>query len=102
MSEPDDVVVNDFLQKIKSMGEQRDQDTEQRSRQLEEEILKGRKERQARRAGTRISPVFANIEAASSVSSDVLDFPNILAHRTRLTFNVQNVQDQYRPRSPPQ
>lgn len=43
--------VNDFLQRIKELGERRDQEDEERNRILEEEILKGRKERQARRAG---------------------------------------------------
>lgn len=46
--EPD---VNDFLQRIKELGNRRDQEDEDRTRKLEEEILQGRKERQARRAG---------------------------------------------------
>ena len=44
--------VNDFLQRIKELGDRRDQEDEERNRRLEEEILQGRKERQARRAGT--------------------------------------------------
>lgn len=43
--------VNDFLQRIKALGEKRDREDEERTRKLEEEILHGRKERQARRAG---------------------------------------------------
>ena len=43
--------VNDFLQRIKEMGERRENEDELRNRKLEEEILQGRKERQARRAG---------------------------------------------------
>jgi uncharacterized protein YgfB (UPF0149 family) len=43
--------VNDFLQRIKELGDKRDQEDEERNRKLEEEILQGRKERQARRAG---------------------------------------------------
>ncbi len=43
--------VNDFLQRIKELGDKRDQEDEERNRLLEEEILKGRAERQARRAG---------------------------------------------------
>ncbi|KAH6681994.1 hypothetical protein B0J14DRAFT_228348 [Halenospora varia] len=42
--------VNDFLQRIKELGDRRDQEDEERNRKLEEEILQGRKERQARRA----------------------------------------------------
>lgn len=43
--------VTDFLQRIKEMGDQRDREDEERTRKLEEEIIQGRKERQARRAG---------------------------------------------------
>ncbi len=43
--------VNDFLQRIKELGDQRDREDEERTRKLEEEIIQGRKERQARRAG---------------------------------------------------
>lgn len=43
--------VNDFLQRIRELGDRRDKEDEERTRKLEEEILKGRKERQARRAG---------------------------------------------------
>jgi len=41
--------VNDFLLRIKELGQKRDQEDEERNRKLEEEILQGRKERQARR-----------------------------------------------------
>lgn len=47
--------VNDFLKRIHEMGVRRDQEDEERNRKLEDEILQGRKERQARRAG--LSPV---------------------------------------------
>ena len=43
--------VNDFLKRIKELGDQRDREDEERTRKLEEEIIQGRKERQARRAG---------------------------------------------------
>lgn len=43
--------VNDFLTRIRELGEKRDKEDEDRTKKLEEEILKGRKERQARRAG---------------------------------------------------
>lgn len=43
--------VNDFLKRIQELGNKRDQEDEERNRKLEEEILQGRKERQARRAG---------------------------------------------------
>ena len=46
--------VNDFLRRIKELGDRRDQEDEERNRNLEEEILQGRKERQARRAGRSI------------------------------------------------
>lgn len=47
--------VNDFLQRIKELGDKRDQEDELRTKKLEEEILQGRKERQARRAGMGLS-----------------------------------------------
>lgn len=43
--------VSDFLLRIKELGDQRDKEDEERTRKLEEEIVQGRKERQARRAG---------------------------------------------------
>lgn len=43
--------VNTFLQRIKEMGDLRDKEDEERTRRLEEEIIQGRKQRQARRAG---------------------------------------------------
>lgn len=44
--------VNDFLLRIRELGEKRDKEDEARTKKLEEDILQGRKERQARRAGT--------------------------------------------------
>lgn len=44
--------VNDFLVRIRELGNKRDKEDEERTRKLEEEILQGRRERQARRAGT--------------------------------------------------
>lgn len=43
--------VNDFLQRIRELGDKRDKEDEERTRKLEEDILRGRRERQARRAG---------------------------------------------------
>ena len=43
--------VNDFLLRIRELGDKRDKEDEERTRKLEEDILQGRKERQARRAG---------------------------------------------------
>ncbi|KAF3481256.1 uncharacterized protein GIQ15_04015 [Arthroderma uncinatum] len=42
--------VNDFLERIRELGNKRDKEDEERTRKLEEEILQGRRERQARRA----------------------------------------------------
>jgi hypothetical protein len=52
--------VNDFLQRIKELGDRRDQEDEERNKRLEEEILQGRKERQARRAGRSISSLLGS------------------------------------------
>lgn len=43
--------VNEFLLRIRELGDKRLKEDEDRARKLEEEILQGRKERQARRAG---------------------------------------------------
>lgn len=43
--------VNDFLLRIRDLSRKRDIEDEERTRKLEEEIIQGRKERQARRAG---------------------------------------------------
>jgi len=43
--------VTAFLANLRDLGERRDLEDEERNRKLEEEILQGRKERQARRAG---------------------------------------------------
>lgn len=43
--------VNDFLQRIKELGDKRNREDNERNRKLEEEILAGRQARQARRAG---------------------------------------------------
>lgn len=43
--------VNDFLLRIRDLSRKRDMEDEERTRKLEEEIIQGRKERQARRAG---------------------------------------------------
>ena len=44
--------VNDFLLRIRELGDRRDKEDEERTRKLEEDIVQGRKEREARRAGT--------------------------------------------------
>ncbi len=43
--------VHDFLQRIRELGDRRDREDEERTRKLEDDIVQGRKERQARRAG---------------------------------------------------
>ena len=62
--------VNDFLLRIREMGDQRDKEDEERTKKLEEEIIQGRRERQARRAGQTLcaSPT----EALSVFESEVL------------------------------
>lgn len=43
--------VADFLERIRELGDRTKREDEERSRKLEQEILQGRKEREARRAG---------------------------------------------------
>ena len=67
--------VNDFLARIKEMGSKRDQEDEERNKRLEEEILQGRRERAARRAGkvARL-PVFPRTNGFAS--SHCIAFPS--------------------------
>lgn len=60
--------VNDFLLRIRELGEKRDKEDEERTRKLEEEILKGRRERQARRAGIVASLVFSFFSVAVAMT----------------------------------
>ena len=43
--------VADFLERIRGLGDRNNKEDEERTRKLEDEILQGRKEREARRAG---------------------------------------------------
>ena len=43
--------VNDFLRRVAEMDDRHNREDEERTRMLEEQILKGRRERQERRAG---------------------------------------------------
>ena len=49
----EDLDPSEFVQRIRQLGEQRDQQDAERVRKLEEEIIQGRSERLARRAGLR-------------------------------------------------
>ena len=49
MSNSDEV--DQFLQRMRTMSEQRDQQDAERVKKLEEELIQGRSERLARRAG---------------------------------------------------
>ncbi|KAL1860876.1 hypothetical protein Plec18170_001390 [Paecilomyces lecythidis] len=78
--------VNDFLLRIRELGDKRDKEDEERTKKLEEEILQGRKERQARRAErarsispTKDSPVLQDISRLSlSLGSSAIDPPESL------------------------
>ena len=63
--------VNDFLLRIRELGDRRDQEDEERNRKLEEEILQGRKERQARRAGRSIHHLTARCRCDRSSCLEV-------------------------------
>jgi hypothetical protein len=47
-----DGTVDDFLQRIREMGDKRDREDDERTRKLEQDILEGRRLRQQRREGT--------------------------------------------------
>ena len=58
----DGETVDAFLERIASLKIKRDREDEERTRKLEEEILQGRRERQARRAGEASYLVFTQVE----------------------------------------
>jgi hypothetical protein len=60
--------INDFLLRIRELGERRDKEDEERTKKLEEEILQGRKERQARRAGITSVPSLLRRECSRWVA----------------------------------
>ncbi|CAG8971585.1 hypothetical protein HYALB_00009234 [Hymenoscyphus albidus] len=80
--------VTDFLQRIKELGDKRDQEDEERNRKLEEEILQGRKERQARRT-----------ERARSISP-TKSSPANTPTAPRVTSILPTTADQQLPSSP--
>ncbi len=53
--------VADFLRRIRELGEQRDKEDAERTQKLEEEIMEGRRQREARRAGEIIAQSKASI-----------------------------------------
>ncbi|GFF91274.1 hypothetical protein CNMCM6936_004989 [Aspergillus lentulus] len=83
--------VNDFLQRIRELGEKRDKEDEERTKKLEEEIMQSRKERQARRAErarsispTKDSPVLDSARLSiSSLSQRGIDPPEQLSPTPR-------------------
>ncbi|KAL8927283.1 MAG: hypothetical protein Q9208_002460 [Pyrenodesmia sp. 3 TL-2023] len=84
--------VNDFLLRIRELGDQRDREDEERTRKLEEEILQGRKERQARRAerARSISPTkepSSNAGTPNSIRSTADDSMNGGVAQSPITFN---------------
>ena len=76
--------VDAFLERIASLKERRDREDGERTRKLEEEILQGRKDRQARRAGEHINPVFTvrkwteHMQCASQSERDPYHHPKAL------------------------
>ncbi|KAF9884672.1 hypothetical protein FE257_001365 [Aspergillus nanangensis] len=79
--------VNDFLLRIRELGEKRDKEDEERTKKLEEEILQGRRERQARRAErarsispTKDSPLLDPVRwSTPTLSHRAIDPPEKLA-----------------------
>jgi hypothetical protein len=50
-SEDKEIDPSEFVQRIRQLGEQRDQQDAERVKKLEEDLIQGRSERLARRAG---------------------------------------------------
>lgn len=83
---PEDV--NNFLTRIRELGEKRDQEDVERTKKLEDEILQGRKERQARRAGNSLCSVILP-RARRSCGDCLLSTPPLLSPRVQTRDNEQ-------------
>ncbi|KAI4127074.1 MAG: hypothetical protein LQ338_003393 [Usnochroma carphineum] len=88
--------VNDFLLRIRELGDQRDREDEERTRKLEEEIIQGRKERQARRAerARSISPTkepSSNAGTPTSIRSTADNAMNGDIAKSPITFVPSNL-----------
>ncbi|KAF4637900.1 hypothetical protein G7Y89_g190 [Cudoniella acicularis] len=90
--------VTDFLNRIKELGDRRDQEDEERNRKLEEEILQGRKERQARRAerARSISPTKSSPANTPNASRISLAQPPTLSQFHSPTIDPQRGQEPQR------
>jgi hypothetical protein len=78
--------VNNFLLHIRELGDKRDKEDEERTRKLEEEILQGRRERQARRAGKLKHFERCMLLSLLCASIFVINF-----HQTRFSFMELNL-----------
>ncbi|KAI5289817.1 hypothetical protein KEM54_003144 [Ascosphaera aggregata] len=86
--------VNDFLFRIRQLGNKRDKEDEERARKLEQDIIQGRKERQARRTerARSISPekslsdrTSLNLSSLSSIPSSSTSTPTTTFSASRIT-----------------
>lgn len=62
----DEIDPSEFVQRIRQLGEQRDQQDAERVKKLEEDLLQGRSERLARRAGESAHPVVVVVPLVDS------------------------------------
>lgn len=71
-----DTDLQDFLRGVRELGQQRDDEDEARNRQLEQEILQERRERQVRQAGMLLEFSLVLLHAphpVSHISSSLID-----------------------------
>jgi hypothetical protein len=81
--------VDAFLERIASLKIKRDREDEERTRKLEEEILQGRRERQARRAGKASCVVFYSTIKNWTTPVDVCNRTSTIIVPTKRTHNNQ-------------
>ncbi|EED22229.1 gelsolin repeat protein, putative [Talaromyces stipitatus ATCC 10500] len=107
--------VNEFLLRIRELGDKRVKEDEDRARKLEEEILQGRKERQARRAerARSISPTkdfpSPSISSLPRDHKSISQFPPQVLRPTSASYEQDNkthldehhVSDNNSPSTPP-
>jgi hypothetical protein len=81
--------VDAFLERIASLKIKRDREDEERTRKLEEEILQGRRERQARRAGKASYVVFYNTIKNWTRPVDICNRTGTITVPAKRTHNKQ-------------
>lgn len=81
-SNDDAETVDAFLERIASLKDRRNREDEERTRKIEEEILQGRRERRARRAGKWFGPIDVWQTGATPLNKSIVNRTSKVPFRT--------------------